>query len=192
MHGGVRKENLGKEDVDTVRKGCGNLARHVRNVKQFGVPVVVGINRFNADTDAEIKIIQEVSREHGAEAIECLHWADGSAGIEALAQHVVKLVEGGTNQFVTLYDDDVPLWEKAKTVATHLCGADDIVADQKVRKQFAELQEKGYGHFPVCMTKTQYSLSADPGVKDAPLRGTQCPSARSGCRRGRVSSCCLR
>ncbi|MFQ6022236.1 MAG: formate--tetrahydrofolate ligase [Acidiferrobacterales bacterium] len=168
MHGGVRKEDLGKENIDAVRKGCSNLARHVRNVKQFGTPVVVAINRFSADTDGEIKVIQEVSREHSAEAVECTHWAEGSAGTEALAQHVVKLVEGGTDQFVTLYDDDVPLWEKAKTIATHLYGADDIIADQKVRSQFKQLQDAGYGHFPICMAKTQYSFSADPSIKGAP------------------------
>ncbi len=168
MHGGVRKEDLGKENPDAVRKGCSNLARHVRNVKHFGVPVVVAINRFSGDTDAEVGMIGEVSREHSAEAIDCTHWADGGAGTEALAKHVVKLVEGGTDQFVTLYDDDVSLWDKAKTIATHLYGADDIIADQKVRTQFKQLQDAGYGHFPVCMAKTQYSFSADPSIKGAP------------------------
>ncbi|MBW8054285.1 MAG: formate--tetrahydrofolate ligase [Nitrospira sp.] len=168
MHGGVAKNELGNENVEAVKAGCANLARHVRNVKGFGVPVVVAINRFSADTDAEIQAIREASGEHGAQSVECTHWADGSAGAEVLAQNVVELVESGAADFKLLYPDDMPLWDKARTVATRVYGADDITAEQKVRNQFKQLQEAGYGHFPVCMAKTQYSFSADPSLKGAP------------------------
>jgi len=167
MHGGVAKEDLGAENVEAVRQGASNLARHVRNVKSFGVPAVVAINRFIADTDAEIAAVREVAQELGAEAILCNHWAEGSAGTEDLARHVVALCESGVDQFAPLYDDAQPLWEKIKTIATHIYGADDIIADKKVRNQIAEFQEE-YGHFPVCMAKTQYSFSTDPNLKGAP------------------------
>ncbi|MCZ6575227.1 MAG: formate--tetrahydrofolate ligase [Acidiferrobacterales bacterium] len=168
MHGGVAKNELGNENVEAVKAGCANLARHVRNVKGFGVPVVVAINRFSADTDAEIQTIRETSGEHDAQSVECTHWADGGAGAEALAQNVVGLVESGAADFKPLYPDDMPLWDKARTIATRVYGADDITAEQKVRNQFKQLQETGYGHFPVCMAKTQYSFSADPSLKGAP------------------------
>jgi formate--tetrahydrofolate ligase len=168
MHGGVAKNGLGNENVEAVKTGCANLARHVRNVKGFGVPVVVAINRFSADSDAEIQAIREASGEHGAQSVECTHWADGGAGAEALAQNVVELVESGAADFKLLYPDDMPLWDKARTVATRVYGADDMTAEQKVRNQFKQLQEAGYGHFPVCMAKTQYSFSADPSLKGAP------------------------
>ena len=168
MHGGVAKNELGNENVEAVKTGCANLARHVRNIKGFGVPVVVAINRFSADTDAEIQAIREASGEHGTQSVECTHWADGSAGAEVLAQNVVELVESGAADFKLLYPDDMPLWDKARTVATRVYGADDITAEQKVRNQFKQLQEAGYGHFPVCMAKTQYSFSADPSLKGAP------------------------
>ena len=168
MHGGVAKNELGNENVEAVKTGCANLARHVRNIKGFGVPVVVAINRFSADTDAEIQTIRETSGEHDAQSVECTHWADGGAGAEALAQNVVGLVESGAADFKPLYPDDMPLWDKARTIATRVYGADDITAEQKVRNQFKQLQETGYGHFPVCMAKTQYSFSADPSLKGAP------------------------
>ncbi len=168
MHGGVGKNDLSNENVDAVKKGCSNLARHIRNVKSFGVPAVVAINRFTADTDAEVAAVREVAAEYGAQAIECTHWADGGAGTENLAQHVVDLVESGTSQFAPLYDDNMPLWDKVKTIATRIYDAEDIIADQKVRNQFADYQEAGYGHFPVCIAKTQYSFSTDPNLKGAP------------------------
>jgi formate--tetrahydrofolate ligase len=168
MHGGVAKNDLGHENVEAVRKGCANLARHVRNVKMFGVPVVVGINRFVKDTEAELKAIQDACRELGVEAIVCTHWADGSAGTEELAHKVVELVDSGIDQFGPLYSDDVPLWDKVRTIAQQLYGADDIMAEKKVRDRFRELQDQGYGHFPVCMAKTQYSFSTDPNLKGAP------------------------
>ena len=168
MHGGVAKEALGQEDVEAVKRGCSNLARHIRNVKSFGVPAVVAINRFIADTDAEIEAVRAVTEELGAKAILATHWADGGAGTEELARHVVDLVDSGTDQFAPLYDDDLPLWDKVKTIATQLYGADDIQADKVVRNRFKELQDGGYGHLPVCMAKTQYSFTTDPNLKGAP------------------------
>ena len=168
MHGGVAKEDLGQENIAAVRKGCANLARHIRNVKTFGVPTVVAINRFITDTEAEVNTIHEVVAEYGAEAILCNHWAEGGAGAVDLAHQVAKLADGDWAQFAPLYSDDVPLWDKVKIIATHLYDADDIIADKKVRKQFADLQAEGYGHFPVCIAKTQYSFSTDPNLKGAP------------------------
>ncbi|MSO84780.1 MAG: formate--tetrahydrofolate ligase [Rhodospirillales bacterium] len=167
MHGGISKENLGKENVQAVKAGCANLARHIRNVKMFGVPPVVAINRFIADTNAEIAAIRKVAEELGTTAIECNHWGEGSAGITELARHVVKLTASGS-RFSTLYDDSMPLWEKVKTIATKLYGASDITGDTRVRQQFKDLEAAGYGKFPVCMAKTQYSFSTDPNLKGAP------------------------
>jgi len=168
MHGGVAKDALGQEDVEAVKKGCANLARHIRNVKSFGVPAVVAINRFIADTDAEVAAVSAAATELGAEAVLATHWADGSAGTEELARHVVDLVESGVDQFAPVYDDAMPLWEKVETIATQLYGADEIQANQAVRNRFKELQDGGYGHLPVCMAKTQYSFSTDPNLKGAP------------------------
>ena len=167
MHGGVGKDGLGSENVDAVKKGCENLARHIRNVKSFGVPAVVAVNRFTADTDAEVAAIVKAGKELGDEVVECTHWADGGAGAEDLARHVADLVEG-PSQFAPIYDDAMPLWDKVKTIATKLYGADEVIADKKVRKQFADFQSGGYGHLPVCMAKTQYSFSTDPNLKGAP------------------------
>ncbi len=168
MHGGVAKEDLGKENVEAVKKGCANLARHIRNVTSFGVPAVVAINRFTLDTDAEIAAVQETAKSLGSEAILCNHWAEGSKGTEDLAKHVVKLAESGVADFKPLYPDDMPLWDKVKAIATKLYDARDIEADKSVRDRFKELQAAGFGHFPVCMAKTQYSFSTDPNLKGAP------------------------
>ncbi len=168
MHGGVGKDELGTENVDAVLAGCDNLARHVRNVKSFGVPVVVAVNRFSADTDAEVAAVREGVDGLGVEVIDCTHWADGSKGTEKLAQTVADMADKCSGQFVPLYDDKMPLWDKVKTVATKLYGADDIIADKKVRNTFSELQDAGYGHLPVCIAKTQYSFSTDPNLKGAP------------------------
>jgi len=168
MHGGVGKDDIGTENAEAVKKGCDNLARHIRNVKSFGVPVVVSINRFSADSDAEVAAIREGVEGLGVEVIECTHWADGSKGTEKLAEHVAAIADACTGQFVPLYDDRMALWEKVKTVATKLYGADDIIADKKVRNQFTDLQDTGYGDLPVCMAKTQYSFSTDPNLKGAP------------------------
>ena len=168
MHGGVAKEDLGKENVEAVKKGCSNLARHLRNVKHFGVPAIVAINQFVTDTDAEMEVVRTTARELGAEAVICSHWAEGGKGTEELARQVVKMVEGGTDQFAPLYDDDMPLWEKIETIATQLYGASEVQADKSVRARIQELQDTGYGHLPICMAKTQYSFSTDPNLKGAP------------------------
>jgi formate--tetrahydrofolate ligase len=168
MHGGVARDALGDENVEAVRAGCSNLARHIKNVKSFGVPVVVAINQFLADTEAELAVVQDVARELGSHAIIASHWASGSAGTEELARHVVELVESGVDDFAPLYEDEMPLWEKVRTIATRLYGADDVIADKKIRQQFQDLQDAGYGHLPVCMAKTQYSFSTDPNLKGAP------------------------
>ena len=168
MHGGVAKNDLDREDLDALRDGCCNLVRHIENVKSFGVPVVVGINRFTSDTDAEIAVIKEIAAANGVKAIECTHWADGGAGTEELAREVASLADSGSASFAPLYPDEMPIWDKIKTVATRLYRADDIIADQKIRDQIRKFEEDGYGHFPVCIAKTQYSFSTDPNLKGAP------------------------
>ncbi|MGO4725846.1 MULTISPECIES: formate--tetrahydrofolate ligase [unclassified Inquilinus] len=168
MHGGVAKDDLGRENVAALKKGLANLGRHIRNVGQFGVQAVVAINRFVADTEAELQAVSDYCAEHGVDAQVCTHWADGGAGAEELARKVVALADGGHSQFRTLYDDDVPLWEKMRTIATSIYGADDVIADKQVRDQFLQYQKGGYGHFPICVAKTQYSFSTDPALKGAP------------------------
>ena len=168
MHGGVAKQDLGAENVAALKDGLKNLGRHLRNLAQFGVPVVVAVNRFTADSDAEVQVVQDYCETFSVHAINCTHWADGGAGATDLAEHVIELADSGTSQFRTLYSDDLPLWDKAKRVATTIYGADDIIADKKVREQFAQFEEAGYGHYPVCMAKTQYSFSTDPNLLGAP------------------------
>ena len=168
MHGGVAKDGLSKPNVDALKKGCANLGRHIDNVKQFGVPVVVAINRFNTDTEEEIAAIQEFARGHGVEAILCEHWAKGSEGTEELAHAVVRLVESRAAQFSPLYESELPLWEKISTVATRIYHASEVVADKKIRDQLHAWDKEGYGRFPVCMAKTQYSFSTDPNLRGAP------------------------
>ncbi len=167
MHGGVAKNDLSLENVAAVEAGLENLGRHLRNITQYGVPVAVAINRFTADTDAELGAISRFCSEFGVEVFSCTHWSDGGAGTEALATHVANLADSGQSQFRTLYDDKLSLWEKARCVARNVYGADDIIADKKVRAQFDEYN-KDYGHFPVCMAKTQYSFSTDPNLLGAP------------------------
>ena len=167
MHGGVELSELGEENVDAVRRGCVNLERHLRNIKKYGVPPVVAINQFTADTQAELDAVRETAAKYGAEAIVASHWADGSAGTEALATHVASMLDAGEADFKPLYPDDLPLWEKIRTVAREIYDADDVSADAKVVREIAALQER-YGHYPVCMAKTQYSFSTAPGAKGAP------------------------
>ena len=168
MNGGVAKDALGTENVDAVERGVANLIRHVENVKGYGLPVVVAINRFITDTDAEVAAIQAGVAGYNVDAIVCTHWADGSAGTEALAKKVVELCDSDAAQFHTLYPDDMALWDKMKTIATRIYRASDITADAKVRKQFKDLEEAGYGHLPICVAKTQYSFSTDPSLRGAP------------------------
>ena len=167
MHGGVAKSDLSSENVAAVQAGLDNLGRHLRNITQYGVPVAVAINRFTADTDGELSAISRFCSEFGVEVFNCTHWSDGGAGTEALAAHVAKLADSGQSQFRTLYDDKLSLWEKARCVARNIYGADDIIADKKIRTQFDDYN-KDYGHFPVCMAKTQYSFSTDPNLLGAP------------------------
>jgi len=168
MHGGVEKDDLGEENVAAVEAGCSNLARHISNLKSYGVPVVVAINRFSADSDAEVAQVRETSADLGATAIDCTHWADGGAGTEELAQHVVSMIDEGGSEFQMLYPDDMPLWEKMRTIATRIYAADDIIADKKVRDQIEKFQNSGFGNLPICVAKTQYSFSTDPNLKGAP------------------------
>ena len=168
MHGGVAKEDLGQENVAAVAAGLANLARHVENVQRFGVPVVVAINRFSADTDAELAAVQAAVGELGVAAIEANHWAEGSAGTAELAEHVVALADGGAAAFKPLYDDAVDLFAKIETIAREIYGAGEVTADSRVRAQLRQWEEAGHGHFPVCMAKTQYSFSTDPALKGAP------------------------
>ena len=168
MNGGVKKDDLGAENVEAVKKGCANLGRHIENVKQFGVPAVVAINHFISDTDAEIQAVKDYVASQGSEAILCKHWADGSAGIEELANKVVSLVEGKTAQFSPLYPEDMPLFEKVETIAKRIYRADEVLADKKIRDQLKAWEADGYGNLPVCMAKTQYSFTTDPNMRGAP------------------------
>ncbi|HWU73010.1 MAG TPA: formate--tetrahydrofolate ligase [Sphingomonas sp.] len=169
MNGGIAKAELGTADPDAVRRGGVNLARHLENVRQFGIPVVVAINRFDSDTEDEMRVVREIAAANGCEAIVCTHWADGSAGTEALAHHVAALADGGGAQFAPLYDDAMPLFDKINTVATRLYRAEHATAEPSVLAQLKRWEETGYGHLPVCMAKTQYSFSTDPAKLGAPV-----------------------
>jgi len=168
MHGGVAKDDLGKENVAAVEAGLANLGRHIRNVQKFGVPVIVGVNNFTTDTDAEFAAVQKYCAEMGVDAIRCTHWAEGSKGTTELAKKVVEIVEGGTASFKPLYPDTMSLWDKVSTIATEIYDAAEVVADKSVKDQFKVFEDAGYGHFPICMAKTQYSFSTDPAAKGAP------------------------
>jgi len=168
MNGGVAKADLAREDVAAVRRGGVNLARHIQNIRLFGVPVVVAINHFVSDTAAEIAAIEEIAASHGSEAILCRHWAEGGAGAELLAEKVAALADTGAAQFATLYDDDLSLFEKINTVATRIYHAEEAIASHEVHAQLRRWEEAGFGRLPVCMAKTQYSFSTDPTLLGAP------------------------
>jgi formate--tetrahydrofolate ligase len=168
MNGGVAKADLGAENVEAVRKGCPNLGRHIANVKGFGVPVVVAINHFHSDTEAEIEAVKAYVAAQGAEAILCKHWAKGSEGIEDLARKVVSLAEGGASHFAPLYPDEMGLFQKIETIAKRIYHADEVLADKSIRDQLKAWEAAGYGHLPICMAKTQYSFSTDPNLRGAP------------------------
>ena len=167
-HGGIARDKLSEPNVQAVEKGLENLAKHVRNVGQFGVPVVVGINGFESDVEEELNCVRSFCATLGIEAIPCTHWADGGVGAEELAQKVAEIADSGQAQFRTLYEDNLTLWEKVRTIARSLYGAEDIIADKRVRQQFSQLEEDGFGQLPVCMAKTQYSFSTDPALLGAP------------------------
>jgi formate--tetrahydrofolate ligase len=168
MHGGVPRARLDRADVAAVGRGLENLGRHIRNTGQYGVPLAVAINHFAGDTRAEIDAIRRYVEERGVRAHLCTQWAEGGAGARDLAAAVVDLARSGQARFSTLYDDDTGLWEKARTVARSVYGADDIDADKHIRDQFGRFEREGYGHFPVCMAKTPYSFSTDPQLLGAP------------------------
>jgi len=168
MHGGVAKSSLGTEDVAAVEKGFANLGHHLENIKKFGVPVVVCVNRFSKDTPAEMDALKGLCTRAGVDCVVSDHWASGGAGAADLAHAVVKTIETRPSKFQVLYPDDLSLWKKAQTIARDIYGAEDIIADQKVRDRFKDLQDQGYGNFPICIAKTQYSFSTDPNLKGAP------------------------
>lgn len=169
MHGGLERDQLGVEDVPALRRGLANLGRHIENLGKFGIPVAVGINRFTTDTEAEIGAIQDYVQEaHGHATFACSHWADGGAGIEALAEHVAKIADGGPPSLRLTYEDDMPLADKIRAVATEVYRAGDIAIPDRVARQLHDWEAEGHGNLPVCMAKTQYSFSADPSLRGAP------------------------
>ncbi|WP_294614790.1 formate--tetrahydrofolate ligase [uncultured Roseovarius sp.] len=168
MNGGVAKADLGAENVEAVKAGCPNLGRHIENIKSFGVPVVVAINHFVTDTDAEVEAVKAYVASHGAEAVLSRHWELGSEGSEPLARKVVEVAEAGNANFAPLYADEMPLFQKMETIAKRIYRADEVIADKKIRDQLKAWEEQGYGNLPICMAKTQYSFTTDPGVRGAP------------------------
>lgn len=172
MNGGVAKEDLGREDVAAVERGCANLGRHLENIGQFGVPAVVAINHFTSDTAAEIDFVKAYVAELGAKAIVARHWEEGSAGIEDLAREAVALADSGTASFSPLYPDDLSLFKKMEAVVRRIYRGAHVAASEAVLAQLVEWEEKGFGHLPVCMAKTQYSFSTDPHRRGAPAGHT--------------------
>ena len=168
MNGGVARADLGAEDVAAVKKGCANLGRHIENLRQFGVPVVVAINHFAGDSEAEVAAVKAYAEARGAEAHLCRHWAEGSKGITKLAERVAHIADGDAAQFAPIYPDEMPLWEKIETVAKRIYHAEEVTADPRILAQLAEWEEQGFGSLPVCMAKTQYSFSTDPKKLGAP------------------------
>ncbi len=176
LHGGVSLDSLAAPDVDAVERGVENLRKHIENIHRFHLPVVVAVNRFTGDSDDEIRCVQEKCDYLGVRVMPAVHWAHGGSGAEELAHAVVEAAEQHTHDFRLLYDDQASLWQKVRTIAREIYGADDILADKKLRAKFKALEDQGYGQLPICMAKTQYSLSTDPGLKgrpsgfDVPLR----------------------
>ena len=168
MNGGVAKADLGNEDVAAVKNGCANLGRHIGNLKSFGVPVVVAINHFVTDTDAEVQAVKDYVATQGSEAILSQHWEHGSKGSEALATRVAEIADSGVSAFAPIYPDDMRLKDKIQTIAKRIYHADEALMDQKIRDQLRLWEEQGYGNLPVCMAKTQYSFSTDPTLRGAP------------------------
>jgi formate--tetrahydrofolate ligase len=168
MNGGVAKADLGGENVDAVKAGCPNLGRHIENLKSFGVPVVVAINHFVTDTDAEVQAVKDYAEAQGSEAILSKHWEFGSKGAEDLATRVAEIADADLANFAPIYPSDMPLMEKIETIAKRIYRADEVLADQKIRNQLKDWQDQGYGDLPICMAKTQYSFSTDPTLRGAP------------------------
>ncbi len=172
MHGGVRKEDLKSENLKALEAGMTNLQRHVENVKKFGLPVVVSINRFSADTDAEIALVKEKCKALGVEALMADHWALGGAGAADVAKAVVNVIDQGKSKLKFLYPDDTPLFEKIETIAREIYRARNVTADKSVKDQLKTWEEMGYGKLPICVAKTQYSFSTNPDAKGAPADHT--------------------
>ncbi len=168
MNGGVAKGDLGAENVEAVNSGCANLGRHIENLGKFGVPVVVAINHFAGDTEAEVQAVKDFVASKGTEAVLCMHWAKGGEGTIDLANKVVEIIDAGKANYAPLYPDDMGLADKIEAIATGIYRADSVVMDKKIRDQLAQWEEQGYGKLPVCMAKTQYSFSTDPGQRGAP------------------------
>ncbi len=168
MNGGVAKNDLNNENVAAVKAGCPNLGRHIENLRSFGVPVLVAINHFVKDTDAEVQAVQNYCSEMGAEAIVSKHWADGSAGSENLAKRVAEVADAGEANFSPIYPDEMPLADKIQNICKNIYRADEAVMDKKILDQLKDWEAQGYGHLPVCMAKTQYSFSTDPNLRGAP------------------------
>ena len=174
MNGGVARADLGAENVKAVKQGCANLGRHIENLGNFGVPVIVAVNHFLGDTDAEVNAVRKYVAGQKSEAIVSRHWELGGKGAEELATRVAEIVDAGKARFKTLYADKTPLLKKIETVAKKIYRAEEIVVDNKIRDQLRQWEEQGYGHLPVCMAKTQYSFSTDPNLRGAPT-GHQIP-----------------
>jgi formate--tetrahydrofolate ligase len=172
MNGGVAKADLGAENVAAVKEGCANLGQHIGNLKSFGVPVIVAINHFVTDTEAEVQAVKDYVASEGSEAIVSQHWEFGSKGSEALARRVAEVADSGVSQFAPIYKDELPLMDKINRIAKSIYRADEVIADQKIRDQLKLWEEQGYGHLPVCMAKTQYSFSTDPTLRGAPTGHT--------------------
>jgi formate--tetrahydrofolate ligase len=168
MHGGVAKNEIDLENIEAVVRGSKNLERHIENIKKFGIPVLVAINHFTSDTEAEVQSIKDYCLDLGVEAFVCKHWNQGSKGIIPLANKVVELAESGKSNFKPLYEDHLSLWEKVDLISKSIYGASEIVADKSIRDKFKSYEESGFGNFPICMAKTQYSFSTDPNLKGAP------------------------
>jgi len=168
MHGGVARKDLGAENLEALAAGIANLERHVENIRGYGVPAVVAVNAFSADTEAELDLVHERCAAAGVEAVRCDHWALGSEGAFALADAVLATVDDGKADFHVLYPDEMPLWEKIGTIAERIYHAGEVTADKRVRDQLDQLEKAGFGDLPVCMAKTQYSFTADPTIKGAP------------------------
>lgn len=168
MNGGVDRSDLGEENVNAVREGCANLARHIQNIAKFGVPSIVAINHFVSDTDAEVEMVKQFATDNGAEAILCRHWELGSEGTAQLAERVVEMVEGGKANYAPIYGEELPLMDKIEIIARQIYRAENVVASQKIRDQLLQWEQAGYANLPVCMAKTQYSFTTDPSIRGAP------------------------
>lgn len=168
-HGGVDLKDINTENLSALEKGIVNLERHVNNIRNhYGLPCVVSINRFTNDTDKEIELLKNKMSHHDVKVILATHWGDGGAGATDVAKAVVDIVEKKKSDFKFVYEESLPLWDKIKTIATKIYGASDVAADSKIRAQIKKLQDDGYGHYPVCVAKTQYSFSTDPQLRGAP------------------------